>query len=157
MKSNTVIWITLVVILASAWYWFMRPNREPVLDNMMEEDAMMQEAAVEGATVNLFEQNDLGQTGTAVLRENESGQLMVELSMTGGSFSAPQPAHIHLGSCQEPGAVEYPLTNVVDGESVTTLDVSWSELVAADTPMAINVHKSAAEASVYTSCGDLPL
>lgn len=150
-------WVTLVVIAAGIWYWFMKPTQEPVRDDMMIEDAMLQEAAVQGATVNLFEQNDLGQSGTAVLRENEAGQLMVELSMTGGDFSAPQPAHIHLGACPEPAAVEYPLTNVVDGESVTTLDVSWSDLIEADAPMAINVHKSSAESSVYTACGDLPL
>jgi hypothetical protein len=79
----------------------------------------------------------------------------VVLSLKGGKFMAPQPAHIHVGSCPTPGAVKYPLTNVVNGKSVTMLNVSMKELLASSDKLAINVHKSAAEVTNYTACGDL--
>jgi hypothetical protein len=88
---------------------------------------------------------------------NADGMLVVTLAMTGGAFPEPQPAHIHLGACPSPGAVSYPLTDVVDGMSVTTLSVSWEDLLATGEPQAINIHKSMAEASTYTACGDLPI
>lgn len=40
--------------------------------------------------------------------------------------------------------------------SVTTLDVTLAGLKA-QLPLGLNVHKSAAEAKIYTSCGDRSL
>jgi hypothetical protein len=113
-------------------------------------DAMMQ-----AKFIALNEQNDLGQSGKAELTENADGKVVVTLTMVGGTFTQPQPAHIHVGSCPTPGAVKYPLSNVVNGKSVTTLAVSMSELTNSTEKLAINVHKSAAESSVYTACGDI--
>lgn len=76
--------------------------------------------------------------------------------MTGAAAGVTQPAHIHTGSCAQIGGVVYPLTFPVDGKSVTTLNTTWSALVA-QKPLALNVHKSTSEASIYVSCGDLPL
>jgi hypothetical protein len=104
-------------------------------------------------TVTLGEQNDLGQSGTATLTE-ENGQVKVVLSLTGGTFAEPQPAHIHMGMCPKPGEVVYPLTNVVNGQSETMLATTMADLKAKG-DLAVNVHKSAAEASVYTACGNL--
>lgn len=106
-------------------------------------------------TVALSAQNDSGQDGTATLTE-EDGKVMVEIEVESSDEGEgiAQPAHIHMGACPEPGEIAYPLTNVVDGESETTLDVTLAELKE-QLPLAINVHKSAAEISVYTSCGDL--
>jgi hypothetical protein len=42
----------------------------------------------------------------------------------------------------------------VNGKSETTVAVGLTALQQAD--YAINVHKSAAEAAVYFSCGDIP-
>jgi hypothetical protein len=108
-------------------------------------------------TVNLATQGTFGQSGTATLIENAEGKVVVTLAMTGGSFTAPQPAHIHVGSCPKPGAVKYPLTSVEDNKSVTTLDVSMQDIENSTERLAINVHKSAADSSVYTACGDLPV
>jgi hypothetical protein len=41
----------------------------------------------------------------------------------------------------------------VDGKSVTEIEADFDTLTA--TAFAINVHKSAAEASTYVSCGDI--
>jgi plastocyanin len=67
----------------------------------------------------------------------------------------PQPAHIHLATCTKIGGVKYPLTNIENGSSVTTLAVSIDDLLK-DLPLAVNVHKSATAATVYVACGDIP-
>lgn len=106
-------------------------------------------------TIMLSEQSGLGQSGKAIINSNADGKAVVTLQMTGGTFSQSQPAHVHVGSCPTPGAVKYPLTNVVNGMSETTLDVMYDDFIKTTDKMAINVHKSAAEASVYTACGDV--
>jgi hypothetical protein len=105
--------------------------------------------------VNLNEQNNSGETGSATLTE-ENGQVTVALSMQGYLEDTPQPAHIHVGSCPDVGAVQYPLMNLVNGESTTVLEVTLAQL-AGELPLGINVHKSVPEASVYTACGDIIL
>jgi hypothetical protein len=120
-------------------------------------DAMQQAAdqVAMSKMIPLSEQNDLGQSGTAVLTETKEGKLNVKLSMSGGKFTLPQPAHIHVGSCPNPGAVKYPLNNVVNGMSETVLDVKLDDVMKSADKLAINVHKSAAESKVYTACGDI--
>lgn len=94
------------------------------------------------------------QGGYATLAE-ENGKVVVKVSITQNKLAGPQPVHIHSGSCVKPGEVLYPLTNVVDGKSETTLNVTMKDLQAKGA-LLINVHKSAAEISVYTACGELP-
>ena len=55
--------------------------------------------------VTLMTQNNLGQSGVATLTATDDGKTKVQLSMAGGTFTDPQPAHIHLGSCPSPGDV----------------------------------------------------
>lgn len=121
-------------------------SMEPVIEQI-------EEAATNTWTVPLTAQNNSGQNGVMTLTESD-GQVTAVLAMTGGSFTAPQPAHIHVGACPTPGAVKWPLNNVVNGASTTVLDVTLADLKAAG-PLAVNVHKSAQESSNYTSCGDL--
>ena len=104
-------------------------------------------------TLNFIDTNNSGQKGIAVLEET-AGKVKVTLTMTGTKYTAAQPAHIHVGVCPGVGAVKFPLTGVSGGKSVTMLTVSMADLAAAG-PLAINVHKSAAEASVYTACTPL--
>ncbi|MEO8581356.1 MAG: hypothetical protein ABI425_02115 [Patescibacteria group bacterium] len=115
---------------------------------MEKEDTMM-----EPMTVTLGEQNKSGQKGLATLEERD-GKVVVTIMQTGTASTVAQPAHIHMGSCPTPGAVKFPLTDVVNGKSVTTVDTTIADLKKM-MPIAINVHKSAAESKMYTSCGDI--
>ena len=102
--------------------------------------------------VTMNEQNGSGESGGATLSE-VNGQLVVTLDLANGP-STPQPAHIHKGTCANLDPVPlYPLNNVVNGKSETTLSITLADLMNGE--YAINVHKSAAEAKVYVSCGDL--
>jgi hypothetical protein len=111
------------------------------------------EAEESQITITLSEQSDSGESGTAVLVES-NGEVTVTLSTVGFEEDVSQPAHIHLGSCPDVGAIAYPLTNVLNGESVTVLDVTFDQL-GSELPLGINVHKSAEEASIWTACGDI--
>jgi hypothetical protein len=104
-------------------------------------------------TVELATQNDSGESGTATLTEQGS-KTSVVLALENPPSDAPQPAHIHKGTCADlDPAPEYPLANVVGGASETTVDVPLDKLESGR--FAINVHKSEAEAKVYVSCGNL--
>lgn len=127
-------------------------------ETMVQETATGDETMMEtngNVTIMLSEQSNLGQSGQATLTETADGQVMVVLDMMGGNFISPQPAHIHSGACPSPGPVVFPLTNVVNGMSQTTLDVTMDELMQSAPTLAINVHKSEAEPGTYTACGDL--
>lgn len=108
---------------------------------------------VNSKEVVLEMQNDSGQSGEATLKE-VGGKVLVTLDLTSEGEMGSQPAHIHVGSCPEPGAVKYPLENVVDGESETTLEVDMATLMN-ELPLAVNVHKSAADLKTNTACGDI--
>ena len=103
--------------------------------------------------ITMTAQNDSGQDGAAVVTDLGNGMVNVVLDITAPGTN-PQPAHIHQGTCaQLDPQPAYPLSNVVNGKSVTEIEADFDTLTA--TPFAINVHKSAAEASVYVSCGDI--
>lgn len=103
-------------------------------------------------TFNLEEQNNSGQNGTVVLSE-VGNQVQVTINLSNPN-SAPEPAHIHIGSCPNPGAVLHHLSDVVNGTSVTLLDTTLADLNARGA-LAVNIHKSAAESGIYYSCGNL--
>lgn len=158
MKSNPLLWLVIGgLVLAGVYFAVMKA---PMKTSTETPSTVLTESSpvpTTVAVVPLQTQSDLGQSGTATFTENAEGKLVVTLTLSGGEFSAPQPAHIHVGSCPTPGAVKYPLTNVVDGSSVTTLPVAWSDMETAGEKLALNVHKSATESKVYTACGDLVL
>lgn len=108
---------------------------------------------LEGLTLALAEQNDSGITGEAQFSPTSDGQLEVEIELD-GSDGGPHPAHIHRGSCAEldPNP-EFPLEDVVDGRSETTLELSVSDLVLDE--YAVNVHESPDSLDVYVACADL--
>lgn len=119
--------------------------------------ALEREEAQSAVTVNLAEENNSGESGVAKLVSLANGaRTKVSLELTGAPSGTRQPAHIHSGTCPGVGGVKYPLTFPVDGKSETVLDVSLDQLKT-ELPLAINVHKSVAEAAVYVSCGNLEL
>jgi hypothetical protein len=102
--------------------------------------------------VVLAAQSESSQSGKVTFKEID-GKTMVSIMLDNGP-STPQPAHIHLGACPAPGAVKYPLTNVVNGKSETTIDATIKDLLT-QLPLAVNVHKSVAESKTYVACGDI--
>jgi hypothetical protein len=105
-----------------------------------------------GYIVNLDAQNGSGEAGTATLLQKADGvEVIITLANAG---TAAQPAHIHEGTCAKLNlAPKYPLNNVVNGTSTTTVHgVTIADLLKS--PVAINVHKSADDLKTYVACGD---
>jgi hypothetical protein len=104
-------------------------------------------------TVKLDEQNGSGESGTATLTA-EGASTKVVLELENPASPDPQPAHIHKGTCAELDPTPaYPLTNVEDGKSETTVNVALDELESGE--FAINVHKSEPDIKTYVSCGNI--
>ena len=104
-------------------------------------------------TITLGPGRDSDQNGTATLT-GKGNQTLVVLSIKPGASGVAQPAHIHAGDCPVPGDVKYPLTNIVDGKSSTTVDVKLSDLLKGG--FAINAHQSAQDIGKYVACGVIP-
>lgn len=98
------------------------------------------------------------------------------LTVGASAQMSPHPAHIHAGSCPEPGDVVAALSDVsfdmnVDGAasagaspvgqdsaipveaSITTVPLALADIVAGK--HAINVHASAEDLGTYIACGDI--
>lgn len=104
-------------------------------------------------SVKLEAQNNSGQNGSATLMpEGDTTRVVIEiLNMPAG---VAQPAHIHLGRCDKlDKAPKWRLEDVKDGRSVTVVPVPLDVILKDRT--AINVHKSADEAQIYVSCGNI--
>lgn len=149
--------IVLGLLILFGGYQLLQGNKAPKPSPQATEtsasptpEAMM----LKEITVDLAEQNGSGASGTATLKE-EDGKTTVTVTTTGFVKDVSQPAHIHLGACPKVGAVKWPLANVLNGSSETTLNTTFAE-IKNNLPLAVNIHKSEAEVSVYTSCGDLP-
>lgn len=158
MNRNWIIIAVVVILAGGAYFMFMNNQPKPVLPEETPTPSITAEPSPSELmmkTISIDEQNESSESGTAILTEKD-GKVLVTLSMTGAPSGVAQPAHIHAGSCPKPGAVSYPLTDVTDGKSETTIDISLTDLKA-KLPLAINVHKSAAQVNLYVSCGDLSL
>lgn len=104
-------------------------------------------------TLTLGPGRNATQPGTVTLTDLGS-QVRVNLDMQNGIAAPGQPAHIHVGGCPGVSAVVFPLQNVVNGKSETTLNTTMATLRAQQ--HAVNVHRSTTEAAVYTACANLP-
>lgn len=157
MNRNLLIGVGVVVVLVVGYLLFsnMQQTPTPQPTTTTTQETASPSATPSEISVTLSEQNTSGESGTATLMEVD-GKVKVTLKLTGAPSGVVQPAHIHVGACPDVGAVKYPLTSPVDGMSETTLDVTLAQLKS-ELPLGINVHKSAAEAKVYVSCGDLKL
>ena len=154
--------ILIYLVVGGLLYWLifyvysankgtsMYPTTSP---SVVMEEEKTGETIIEKMMVALTAQNDSDETGTVTLEEVD-GKTVVTINVENEPEDANQPAHIHTGACPAPGAVVYPLSNVQNGTSTTTLDVSLAGL-RDQLPLAVNIHKSAAESKVYVACGDL--
>jgi hypothetical protein len=93
------------------------------------------------------------QEGWADLTETPDG-LRVALDVEPGGALA-QPAHIHLGDCDQLGDIAHTLENVIGGKSVSVFAGVMIEDVATG-GMAINIHRSFSDFPTYTACGVIP-
>jgi hypothetical protein len=108
----------------------------------------------ESLTLTFMPGRDAAQPGTVTLTGN-GNQTTVTINVAPGAAGVAQPAHIHDGACPGVGAIKYPLSNVVDGMSTTTVNVALHDLLTGQ--YSINIHQGpGAEASIYTACVDLP-
>lgn len=97
--------------------------------------------------------SDSGVTGSVTLSAIGTARTLVSVEVDPAGHP-DMPAHIHPGTCDElVPQPRYPLTNVVDGSSVTEVSASLEELLAGD--VALNLHASNAEMEVYTACVEL--
>jgi hypothetical protein len=103
-------------------------------------------------TVALLADNNSGESGIAQISE-AAGKIKVEIKLMGAPTSS-QPAHIHSGNRPNLGAVKYPLNDVVNGLSETTLNLTLDKLLS-ERPLGINIHKSAAEINISVASGNL--
>lgn len=107
-----------------------------------------------GAPSNGICPGPVGQCGTITLTP-ESGKTLVVISIKNEPKGAIEPSHIHKGGCAHPGAVVWPLTDVVAGHSSTLVNAPIGKVaVAGDS---VNIHKSAAQLNVYMACGNLAM
>lgn len=94
-----------------------------------------------------------GQSGVAVLTaKGKKTEVVINVNSVIG---APQPIHIHSGSCDTLGGVVHVLNSVENGWSKTAVDATLASLQSGN--FAINLHKSAIEIGVYMACGDIPM
>jgi hypothetical protein len=107
----------------------------------------------DNVTVKLEAMNNSGQTGTATLIP-EGDKTKVVILLSNAPAGVAQPAHIHLGLCDNlDKAPKWKLEAVKDGSSTTVVPVSLDTILKENS--AINIHKSAAEIQVYVSCGNI--
>lgn len=160
IKSNvlnyTFLGLIVLVLVGGVIMWTQSAYKSPGLEvgegggppQMFSNNSRMQIPLVniQGTGIN--------QSGTATLEE-KNGKVMVKLDLNRiDEIRNPQPAHMHFGSCPGVGSVVYPLNDVVNGKSETVLNTTL-EQIRRQLPIAINVHKSQQEITMYTSCGDL--
>lgn len=93
-----------------------------------------------------------GQIGSAILT-SDGATTTVEIDI-GPIIGEAQPIHIHVGTCGDVGSVLHALQNVINGKSMTTINLSLDEILTGD--VLVNVHASYADSSNYTACGQLP-
>lgn len=156
--SNKIWYIVgIIVVIAALGFFYNAYRTSQVAQPTPEAQATAQPTpaptAVKEIMVELAEINNSSESGTAKISEVD-GKVMVAIELTGAPATTAQPAHLHVGTCPGVGDIKYPLTNVVNGKSETTLETTFDTLMT-ELPLALNVHKSTPQIKVYVACGDL--
>lgn len=160
MLKNFILLIILLVLIIGGYYVYKSYTQTGSLDlnnlplDLTGEDTILDESVVSfNAPLEPVVSSSLQQEGFATL-ERQGDKVQVTVNVTGGSSGNVQPVHLHEDGCPGKGKVLYPLNDIHNGKSETVLDVSLDELKE-KLPLAINVHKSKEESSVYTACGEV--
>lgn len=110
------------------------------------------EEASGAAETELSELNDSGVSGTVTFTPMED-QTKVTINLEGAPEGGVHPVHIHEGTCDNLGKPAYPLSDIKNGTSETTIDATVEDITSG--AHAINVHKSPDELSAYVACGEV--
>lgn len=103
-------------------------------------------------TVSMAAVGTSGQSGSATLTDLANGSTSVTISTSGGTDSANQTAHIHIGTCGSNGPVFTALANLQNGASTTTVPFTLAALSGGK--HYINVHNSANTTTIQ-ACGQI--
>jgi hypothetical protein len=102
-------------------------------------------------TITMAQLNGSGEAGTAVITDEFDRGTRVVLNLQNAP-KGTQPAHIHLGTCDNIAPKPtFPLQNVVNGHSETLLPVAFAEIDKG--VYLINVHTSPTRLEPYVACG----
>ena len=140
---KTALLVVAVLVVGGLLLWWGRPGT----------GAERNDGEMRSMTFNLREQSDSSQSGKATIEERNDGT-KVTIELSNEPRGATEPAHIHFGSCPNPGAVKYPLNPVMNGRSETLINSSYDTVVSGG-PLAVNVHESAQKLNAYVACGNL--
>lgn len=150
----------LIILIAGLGIWYLASNRSssklgtpPFGTREGAVSPLPQTQIPTQITIQLNEEGNSGQSGTATFK-GVNGKVMVTLNLSGAPKGVAQPTHIHGSLCPGTDASKYSLTSLIDGKSETTLNVSLEKFLS-QLPLAVNIHKSVAEAGKYVACGNL--
>jgi hypothetical protein len=163
--NNAILGIIIVGLVVVAIVFFLQPSNPiifntPVLTSPTPTDVLESPVPTTSSentisvTLSPILENSIQQEGVAVLSAigNTTKVTIVVNSVIG--LDNPQPAHIHEGNCPGVGNIVYPLNSIVNGKSETILSTTLDR-IKTQGALAINVHKSDKETSIYTTCGQI--
>ncbi len=151
MRNKTVLGAILILLViavtsAAVYFFFLKDDDSDSSTNEEQETSIDDNDSLR---IDLNSQSVINQYGTAILEEQE-GKLSVELSLVNNPDTL-QPVHIHVGSCEAPGAIIVNLTNVVNGRSTSLVDLNLDDIN--DGNHIITGHRSAEDLGTYDFCG----
>lgn len=158
MKGNTFIWLAVLAVLAVGVFLLLGSSQQviqPGEDGIGGGPGVLPDSKRTEIQLSPVNKEAINQSGKAIFEEKD-GRVTVTLDVNQVEGLDNQPAHIHAGVCPGVGEILFPLNNVIEGRSITEIDTSIDQLRDDQNPMALNIHKSAEEISVYTACGNLP-
>ncbi len=118
----------------------------------VEEPAEAQPAEpfeVRSVKLELGEREAECQYGEATLTALDRNTTQVILELFDGP-EQPQAAHLHDGTCRDPGEVVHELNTLDNGRSQTRVDAALEELVKAG--LVLGIHRSTEESSEHVLC-----
>lgn len=124
------------------------PQKSPSVKNSTQNTDSAKEFAV-----YLKPMGNSKQTGSASLID-KNGKVIIGISTTGEPKNVVQMANIYSGTCESLANVKYPLNNIVNGSSQTTLETTLLNLQNSG-QLAININKTQGDNKSSVSCANL--